>query len=97
VLGVDWTRPLHLVVVVDERRQEERIVTVHEPDPDLWSPVPDNPPAPDRSAHWHVPGAGHELVVERLVGQGRRVVARIRLAVGLGLALQLGAALERLG
>jgi hypothetical protein len=35
---VDWTRPLHLVVVVDERRQEERIVTVYEPDPDLWSP-----------------------------------------------------------
>jgi hypothetical protein len=24
VLGVDWTRPLHLVVVVDGRRQEER-------------------------------------------------------------------------
>ena len=61
------------------------------------SDVPDNPPAPDRSAHWHVPGTGHELVVERLVGEGRRVVARVRLAVGLGLALQLGAALERLG
>jgi Domain of unknown function (DUF4258) len=38
VLVVDWTRPLHLVVLVDERRQEERIVTVYEPDPDLWSP-----------------------------------------------------------
>jgi hypothetical protein len=38
VLVVDWARPLHLVVVVDERRQEERIVTVYEPDPDLWSP-----------------------------------------------------------
>ncbi len=38
VLVVDWTRPLHLVVVVDERRREERIVTVYEPDPDLWSP-----------------------------------------------------------
>jgi hypothetical protein len=38
VLVVDWTRPLHLVVVVDERRREERLVTVYEPDPDLWSP-----------------------------------------------------------
>lgn len=38
VLVVDWTRPLHLVVLVDERLQEERIVTVYEPDPDLWSP-----------------------------------------------------------
>ncbi len=34
---VSWTRPLHVVVVVDDARREERIVTVYEPDPDLWS------------------------------------------------------------
>ncbi len=38
VLVFDWTRPLHTVVVVDERQREERIVTVYEPDSDLWSP-----------------------------------------------------------
>lgn len=38
VLALDWTRPLHLVVVVDDHRREERIVTVYEPDPALWSP-----------------------------------------------------------
>jgi hypothetical protein len=38
VLVVDWTRPLHVVVVVDEPHHEERIVTVYEPHPDLWSP-----------------------------------------------------------
>ena len=38
VLVVDWIRPLHLVFVVDERRAEERIVTVYEPDPTQWAP-----------------------------------------------------------
>lgn len=38
LLALDWSRPLHVVVVVDERHREERIVTVYEPDPDLWSP-----------------------------------------------------------
>jgi hypothetical protein len=38
VLVVDWIRPLHVIVVVDDRHEEERIVTVYEPDPDLWSP-----------------------------------------------------------
>ena len=37
VLSVSWTRPLHVVVVVDDQRAEERIVTVYEPDPDRWS------------------------------------------------------------
>lgn len=37
VLTIEWVRPLHVVVVVDERRQEERIVTVYEPDDDLWT------------------------------------------------------------
>lgn len=37
VLSVEWKRPLHTVVVVDEARSEERIVTVYEPDPDRWS------------------------------------------------------------
>jgi hypothetical protein len=36
VLVVDWTRLLHVVVVVDDRHHEERIVTVYEPDPDRW-------------------------------------------------------------
>jgi hypothetical protein len=36
LLVVDWRRPLHLVVVVDDRLREERVVTVYEPDPALW-------------------------------------------------------------
>lgn len=38
LLVVDWFRPLHVVVDVDEQRREERVVTVYEPDPDRWSP-----------------------------------------------------------
>ncbi len=38
VLIIEWTRPLHVVVVVDDIRQQERIVTVYEPDKDRWSP-----------------------------------------------------------
>lgn len=38
VLLVEWIRPLHVVFVVDERRSEERIATVYEPDPDQWTP-----------------------------------------------------------
>jgi hypothetical protein len=37
VLLVEWSRPLHVVVVVDPARQEERLVTVYEPDPSLWT------------------------------------------------------------
>ena len=37
VLVVDWVRPLHVVVVVDDENEEERVVTVYEPDPDQWS------------------------------------------------------------
>lgn len=32
-----WKRPLHVVVVVDDQRGEERIVTIYEPDPNQWS------------------------------------------------------------
>jgi len=38
VLTVEWTHPLHVVVVVDPIREEERIVTVYQPNPGLWSP-----------------------------------------------------------
>ena len=38
VLVTEWKRPLHVVVILDEVRQEERLVTVYEPDPALWSP-----------------------------------------------------------
>jgi hypothetical protein len=37
VLVIEWIRPLHVVVVVDELRAEERIVTVYEPDPRAWT------------------------------------------------------------
>jgi hypothetical protein len=37
VLLLDWVRPFHLVVIVDHRRREERILTLYEPDPDRWS------------------------------------------------------------
>jgi hypothetical protein len=37
VLVIDWVRPLHVVVVVDDAHEEERIVTVYEPDPEQWS------------------------------------------------------------
>lgn len=36
VLVIDWIRPLHVVVVVDDRHEEERIVTLYEPDPARW-------------------------------------------------------------
>lgn len=38
VLLVEWVRPLHVVIVVDSARQEERLVTVYKPDPARWSP-----------------------------------------------------------
>ena len=37
VLVIDWVRQLHVVVVVDDGHEEERVVTVYEPDPDQWS------------------------------------------------------------
>jgi hypothetical protein len=37
VLSSDWVRPLHVVVVVDDAREEERIVTVYEPEADRWT------------------------------------------------------------
>jgi hypothetical protein len=38
VVLIEWTRPLHLVVIVDDVREEERILTVYEPDPARWHP-----------------------------------------------------------
>jgi hypothetical protein len=37
VLYVKWSRPLHVVVVVDHAHREERLVTVYEPSADRWS------------------------------------------------------------
>ena len=37
VLLVEWLRPLHVVIVVDSAREEERLVTVYEPDPSIWT------------------------------------------------------------
>lgn len=37
LLTVEWRGPLHVVVVVDDIRAEERVVTVYEPDADRWS------------------------------------------------------------
>lgn len=37
LLVAGWHHTLHVVVVVDDVRQEERIVTVYEPDPARWS------------------------------------------------------------
>lgn len=37
MLLVDWTSPLHVVIVVDETRAEEPVVTVYEPDPSEWT------------------------------------------------------------
>ena len=37
VLTVEWKWPLHVVVIVDSVRAEERIVTVYQPNPDYWS------------------------------------------------------------
>ena len=36
VLVLDWRCPLHVVVVVDDVRGEERIITVYEPDRVRW-------------------------------------------------------------
>jgi len=37
VLTLAWKRPLHVVVIVDEVHQEDRVVTVYEPEPERWS------------------------------------------------------------
>lgn len=37
LLVLEWKRPLHVVLVVDGRRGEQRVVTVYEPDRDRWS------------------------------------------------------------
>lgn len=38
ILTIEWKYPLHVVVVVDPVRREERIVTVCQPNPRFWSP-----------------------------------------------------------
>ena len=37
VLYLDWSRPLHVVVVVDDIHAEERLICVYEPSTDRWS------------------------------------------------------------
>lgn len=37
LLVLEWTRPLHVVLVIDGCRGEQRVVTVYEPDRDRWS------------------------------------------------------------
>jgi hypothetical protein len=37
VLLVEWLRPLHVVIAVDEGRRRETLVTVYEPYPAEWS------------------------------------------------------------
>lgn len=37
VLTLGWMRPLHVVVIVDVMREEDRIVTIYEPDSERWS------------------------------------------------------------
>lgn len=37
LLIIDWNLPLHVVVVVDPSREEERLVTVYEPDAERWT------------------------------------------------------------
>lgn len=37
VLSLHWSKPLHVVVVVDEDHEEERLVTVYEPSAEFWS------------------------------------------------------------
>lgn len=37
VLLVEWLHPLHVVIVVDIARREERLVTVYEPDASRWT------------------------------------------------------------
>ena len=38
LLLVEWLRPLHVVVIVDDIGREERIVTVYEPGSNQWTP-----------------------------------------------------------
>ncbi len=37
VLLVQWKRPLHVVIVVDDDREQERVATVYEPYPSEWT------------------------------------------------------------
>ncbi|HET8931549.1 MAG TPA: hypothetical protein VFN21_12890 [Acidimicrobiales bacterium] len=37
VLSLHWTQPLHVVVVVDEVHEKERLITVYQPSTEYWS------------------------------------------------------------
>ena len=37
LLVIEWLRPLHVVIVVDDARAQERVVTVYEPYPSEWT------------------------------------------------------------
>lgn len=38
LLALDWKRPVHVVVVVNDAWREERIITVYEPAAEQWTP-----------------------------------------------------------
>jgi len=38
LLVIEWLRPLHVAIVVDDTRMQERVVTVYEPYPSEWTP-----------------------------------------------------------
>lgn len=37
VLLVEWHRPIHVAIVVDQAREQERVATVYEPYPSEWT------------------------------------------------------------
>ena len=37
LLSLHWRQPLHVVVVVDEIHEEERLITVYQPTTEYWS------------------------------------------------------------
>lgn len=37
LLVIEWLRPLHVVIVIDDSRAQERVVTVYEPFPSEWT------------------------------------------------------------
>lgn len=37
VLLIQWRHPLHVVIVIDEVREQERVATIYEPYPSEWT------------------------------------------------------------
>lgn len=38
LLVIEWSRPLHVAIVVDDVHAQERVITVYEPDESEWAP-----------------------------------------------------------